>query len=1312
MSQLPGRPWVRPFFIIILILTVPPLLYWFLYVQSRVDDAQRRAFGTLAAISSELKDRVDTYDTIAKNLLGQTELTVRSTLPDARVELNPPSSAVTGPRLTLDTELDLHVPSGPKCPNKNGGFAPSCSMTIVAISPATLIPWDLVESEFDGLLVFAGGNDGAYDLLAQDRRLPAQPLGEPIALHAADKTIDMQKFLKEKASVDSPGVLPLDFRTKWLVRVAGKDYLPFVQRVRVPVHHINGTDATSSEDIQFIVCGLIETDQFRREAIALSPDTLVVVTSLVALGLFAIPFLKLRFIGRRERMRPSDVWLLSSSVLAGTALIVLLILYACTLSTLQERFDHGLRSFANTVNRHVSDEVALVQLQLDDDWGSDLLFSDAKRALEATKPLARASILTAKRFSYPLFETLFYVDSQGQQQSKLTPRTIPTGMVKVDSRPYFPDGLPLQRGAFTFTPDVAITTGLTLGTFAIPASLANWHGPVSAKGSKVPLADRDGIIALATPLPSLIDTVISRPFQFVVLNRERVVYQSASGPYRGERFLENVPDSARMRHAAQCHSPSHERSVGSYSYRGRHYRMFAISLDALCTSSVPPLPTDTVVVTYYDTKIVESLAAQAFGIGAVFSILLIAAIHLGAIAARFAFGPGALEWAWPSKSRWKWYVAGIAGSAAFGVTVLAIWCCVSGSLVFWCLLLGSGIAIFTAGALCSLEMKRDNKCIWPPFGGNFDGFPSRNHRGMFVAFGVMAIIATVVIPVMLAVRDAYAIAALGFEDAAARQLDTHWQGRAPMKGQPIVPAVGLKTNENADTRSEPMSICDTPGTPRDVRCIAANRIYASQDNYDTFTALERKFRYYDTCVDLHVSISCRCSSGLTNVETCESSPSSFPRLKVSDPASWAPFFHRGYSTPATRPANGAPETGNRSSEDPPGATREYVVPAISAALLVLILMLVVRSLASHVLGLDLRDEMILDRTADFRPCRNRRWILLRPPVRALRRLLVMPKTRVLDLHDTSTTIVTVASDKSAGESVLVVQHVEYHLSDESWRAALRQILRSSGNRDIVLVSEIDPFHYVAQHLREMVEALELGIAANVDDLSRQREKWQAELADWAVVLRHAEKIRYAAKVVATRKSVVSSDLQKVADRLRNECGSSGTLLRIAAGLLRRRDLGKYSWKQIVSFVLDAAEPYYRSVWDLCSRDEKLVLIQLAEEGLVNPKNVGILRRLSRRRLVTLEPRFRLINDSFREFVLAVEPPERVAQWEGEGTMQMWKRISIPLYTLAAVVVGILLFTEQALVANAMVIVTGAAGALGSLRTLYAQIRPTSAGKTP
>jgi hypothetical protein len=277
--------------------------------------------------------------------------------------------------------------------------------------------------------------------------------------------------------------------------------------------------------------------------------------------------------------------------------------------------------------------------------------------------------------------------------------------------------------------------------------------------------------------------------------------------------------------------------------------------------------------------------------------------------------------------------------------------------------------------------------------------------------------------------------------------------------------------------------------------------------------------------------------------------------------------------------------------------------------------------------------------------------------------------------------------------------------------ALLQILRRSRDRDIVLVSEIDPFHYVAQHVREIAEDSGRGAAADAADIDREREKWQAELGDWAIALRHAEKIRYAEKLAAIRKCDSAGDIQDLADALRIECQWSGTLRRIAASLLRRQDLGNYSWKQIVSFVLDAAEPYYRSVWDLCSRDEKVVLIQLAEEGLVNPKNIRILRRLSRRRLVALEPRFRLINESFREFVLAVEPPERVAQWEGEGTMQTWKRMSVPIYALGAVAVAILLFTEQSFVTSALAIVTGSAGVLGSLRALYVQIRPTTANKT-
>jgi hypothetical protein len=561
------------------------------------------------------------------------------------------------------------------------------------------------------------------------------------------------------------------------------------------------------------------------------------------------------------------------------------------------------------------------------------------------------------------------------------------------------------------------------------------------------------------------------------------------------------------------------------------------------------------------------------------------------------------------------------------------------------------------------------------FGARFDDPSSQSHRRIVVSFGVLAISALVVTPVSLVFRDGYVITASHFEDSAARRLQADWQGRAAMKRQPIVSAVGLSSDESADTRSAPKTICDNTSIDRsrDVRCAAPDKIYANPGNFEAFNRLERELRYYDTCVELVVSASCR---------------------------------------PPLRLPNAALGTEYRMPADPPDGTRQYVFMPISAVLLILILVLLVRSVATFVLGLDMRDEIILDRSADLRPRRNRRWILLRPSVRSIRRLLVMTTTRVLDLYDADISAAMLASDKASGESALVILHVECRLSDKAWRMALLQILRGFGNRDIVLVSEIDPFHYIAQHVREIAETLEQGTAADAADINRECETWQAELGDWAIALRHAEKIRYAGKLAAIRRPDFPDDIQDLADALRIECQWSGTLRRIAASLLRRQDLGKYSWKQIVSFVLDAAEPYYRSVWDLCSRDEKLVLIQLAEEGLVNPKNTGILRRLSRRRLVALEPRFRLINESFREFVLGVEPPERVAQWEGEETMQTWKRMSVPIYAFGAMAVAILLFTEQSLVTSALAIVTGSAGVLGSLRNLYLQIRPAAAKKTP
>ena len=179
------------------------------------------------------------------------------------------------------------------------------------------------------------------------------------------------------------------------------------------------------------------------------------------------------------------------------------------------------------------------------------------------------------------------------------------------------------------------------------------------------------------------------------------------------------------------------------------------------------------------------------------------------------------------------------------------------------------------------------------------------------------------------------------------------------------------------------------------------------------------------------------------------------------------------------------------------------------------------------------------------------------------------------------------------------------------------------------------------------------------------------------------------------------------ERIKAECCHSTTLIEIGERLLRHPRLHEHRWDEVVGFVLDAAEPYYRSLWELCSREERVVVIQLAESGLINPKRIGLVRRLARRGLVVVDPRFRIMNESFERFVRTVEPREHVVEWERSSTGMSWGKLATPLYALAAIVIAILLFTEQALFSSALVVATGAARTLGSLRGLYSSVAKTN-----
>ena len=84
-----------------------------------------------------------------------------------------------------------------------------------------------------------------------------------------------------------------------------------------------------------------------------------------------------------------------------------------------------------------------------------------------------------------------------------------------------------------------------------------------------------------------------------------------------------------------------------------------------------------------------------------------------------------------------------------------------------------------------------------------------------------------------------------------------------------------------------------------------------------------------------------------------------------------------------------------------------------------------------------------------------------------------------------------------------------------------------------------------------------------------------------------------------------------------------------------------------------AEAVYQLLWTSCTRSEKLVLIQLAQEGMVNPKCYEVVGRLVAKGIVVTKPGLTVFNYTFRRFLRGIERGHVVAEWEHMEGSGLW-----------------------------------------------------------
>lgn len=1327
--------WVRPFLVLVLVITVPVVVYWFGYVHASIRGAMLQFHTTVAAVATSLEGRLRTLDEIAGAAVGRPPGEGPEYLRSLVIASKAIPPAATHHLSLVEDERGLLLSV------RNDENA----VESVSVKLESLIPWDIVEAEFDGLVVLSAGGR----LLAQDRRLPAQARGLPVHVMRDGVGADLRKFFADPASgpttasrdgkartdgqsgdggttsaapKDPAWQLPTDFSRMESVTIAGTRYLAFLQPVRVyasplTVHGDKAAPSTTPAAVDVLVIGLVAEERMRRQSRALSPQTLSNVLAIVGLGIFLIPFLKLRFIGARERMRYRDVFTMAVALLGLTAVVVLLLLDGPATATVRSGLDAGLHKLHEDVSARVRTEAreAVEQLaaapRLPAYCGALNLVPSAQGDDPAApcsggklRPQSVASegslLLGTQRVGYPVLESIFLADQKGTQVYKWTARTLPTAKVPVGRRPYFRDALALvadgvEGQGHTASPlavareyVVSMTSGQEQMVFALPVD-----GRSGEMGAAVPAARRTHVAALTTPMRSLARTVVPAPYEFVLVARDRTVtFRNAKGPYLGQRFFEQVRGGSVLESLPRDGSEI----TGDFTYRWRNVRAIA--------SDIPEL--QMTLVTYYDTETARILASRAFGGAAAFAVVAIVSTILGSLLAAFAWGRKSHDWLWPDSEDTGRYVVGIAVCVAAVLLLVWIRQLIPPSWFAIGVLVVPGLVT----ALCGSPLWFQTRLRWQI--GDPDTTPTL-HKFAFCGFLLAMLLALVATPTTLAFDDALRLYATGYQRVSALQwwrdlertawrFDAEFAEIAEEAFDPPGASAGARTCEvpgrtcasTSHFRELQRTLIDRTDVP-----MQAGATRPQGEDWDLYRGCPDPLPAEDLGGDRAEppAHAVDCTSALESIGTLL--PWSFTTVFSR------PLARLGEAGPSYARALAANRETDRSPPARPLAGWRWTAwLALGLVVGVGLLVFIVHSVAVHILGLGWRNQRLLDASERVEPADGRRWLVLRPTRPCLQRLKLRA-TQSVDLRHATPPGALVTPQ--AGQT-LIVEHAEAALKDDTLRGLLLSLVSRPSPGCLILCSEIDPLYYFSQRVREAAESSVHATDEAKAATRALRAELESQRAAWAAALSDFQKARVHPPQFPTLDESLPRPVRAL---LFAECRHSESLIEIAQRLAASPDLARHREDEIIGFVLDAAEPHYRSIWELCSDDERLLLVQLAEEGVINPKRFDVFRQLHHRGLVVVEPRFDLMNRSFRDFVRSIESPERILEWERTPAALGWRRFSTPLYTLAAVVVAILLYTQQDLLSQMLAIATGAAGALNSLRSLglmaNAQSRPAA-----
>lgn len=430
------------------------------------------------------------------------------------------------------------------------------------------------------------------------------------------------------------------------IQLGDNSYQLFSVPILSSVHIEEGAHTKGEEEKHnetWVVCGLVSEGDFRSRSLQISVTVLSCLAAAVLLVIFSWPFVKMAMTGPQNKTTLFDVILLGVCGVLATAIVTLVAVDWLTYDKLEQSADQQLGRLAEDIEDKFNADIATAvdQLDLVQRWAGDTLPPGAA-------DVRKGNLLAVSHFGAPFFQSVSLIDEAGKQRAKWSIDSVAAPLVGVATMNYFSAPVSNGRDYITVLAKRGERRRLTIDS--VRSSTTGQTEVVFARsidemaGERSPLHGRFAVIAMSVSSPmSVLNTIVPEDFGFAIIDPTgRVLFHSQSERNTNENFFLETDQDPKVRAAVAAR----QTETTDIRYWGDDYRAHIYPLKRLPWT----------LVTFREKSGLRGINTEALLTTMVFLLVL----HVGGlllfIVIVLLLRPGyRAPWLWPDPNRLRDY---------------------------------------------------------------------------------------------------------------------------------------------------------------------------------------------------------------------------------------------------------------------------------------------------------------------------------------------------------------------------------------------------------------------------------------------------------------------------------------------------------------------------------------------------------------------------------------------------------------------------------------------------------------------------------